>query len=299
MQVTAPTYFRFAKSVGALVTLMGVFTLGLFVTFVLTGTNALAAQLPSVDGLGLLLFGSFGAFALPLGASLFSADAATSTRLRIAGGALGLLAILRLLAYAHPELRATLGVAPLVEFFVLGSIALVASSVRPKDEAAVEMHFDFPMDAPASAAWVVLGEAFGDVADWTSTLRASSLDGPVEVGSTRTCEVEAFGPFAPRRLTEELIEFDERSMRFTYIARSGLPPVIRAAKNRWSVEHTAEGRCRARSHISIDLVWWAAPLAPLMRWSMRSGITEVGRELRDRVEGGVPPALEVEAKNWG
>lgn len=288
MQLASQNYYRFARGVGALVTLMGLLTVGAFVLFVLTGVNAVASELPELGHVGLLLMASIGGFALPLGASLFRSDPATSTRLRIAAGALGLMAIIRLVAFIHPELRATLGVAPLVEFFVLGGIALAAFGLRPEGEAAIEMHFEFGVDAPAAEVWRVLGEDFGNVAQWAASLRASSIDGDVSVGATRTCEVEAFGPFAPRTLTERLEVHDARGMRFTYSASSGLPSMIRAAKNRWSVEALGEVHSRARSHISIELAWWALPLAPLIAWRMRPGIEEVGEELAYRVERGQP-----------
>lgn len=286
MQIASRHYFHLAKGVGLLVTLMGLGTLAVFVSYVATGQNALAADLPELGGVGLLLMASLGAFALPLGASLFGRDPATAKRVRIAAGALALLAVLRLLAYLHPELRATLGVAPLVEFFVLGAIALVALSVRPDDEAAIELRTSVEVEAPAEEVWRVLADDFGDVGAFASSLRASSLDGPVEVGATRVCEVAAVGPFPPRTMNEKLVQLDPRRMKLAYEAGAGMPAVIRSATNRWSVEPLGDGRCRAHSRASIEVAWWALPLAPLFRMSIGKELRQFGEELRLHVEQG-------------
>ena len=286
MQIATRHYFHLAKGVGLLVSLIGLGTLAVFVTYVATGQNALAADLPQLSGVGLLLMASLGAFALPLGASLFGRDATTARRVRIAAGALALLAVLRLLAYLQPELRAALGVTPLVEFFVLGAIALVAFGVRPEDEASIELRTSVDVDAPAEEVWRVLADEFGDVGEFASSLRASSLDGPVEVGATRVCEVAAVGPFPPRTLTEKLLELDARRMTLAYAAGGEVPAVFRSATNRWSIVPLGEGRCRAHSHAAMEVAWWALPLVPLFRVSVDREVRRFGEELRLRVERG-------------
>ncbi|MEM7154582.1 MAG: SRPBCC family protein [Myxococcota bacterium] len=286
MKVTIATYHRLARLIGGLLTLMGLGLTAVFVMFTWTGENPLVGSALTLDGPGLLIMASIGAFALPLGLSLLFTDAATSARLRIAACALGLMALLRLVAFANPEIRAAVGLAPIVEFFVLGGLGFVAFGLRPDNESPIEMRIEIEVDAPASEAWQVLGEQFGDVGQWASSLRSSQLDRSPGVGAVRTCELTGFGPFSAGRISEELLEFDPAAMRFIYAARTGLPRMFHAAKNRWSVEAVDDHHCRVRSHASIDLHWWALPLATWLGWGIRSGVDRFTEELRHRVERG-------------
>ncbi len=286
MKITVTNYHRLAKLVGTVLTLLGLGVTAVFANFILTGANPLAATPVALDGPGLLVIASIGAFALPLGVSLFSSDSTTSTKLRIAAGALGLMALLRLSAYASADLRAVVGMTALVEFFVLGGIATLAYFLRPDNESSIDLVTEVELEAPASEAWRVLGEEFGNIGDWASGLQASSLNGCAEVGAQRTCELRAFGPFPAGRIIEELLEFDRDAMKFMYAPTSGMPPMFQAAKNRWSVEPLSASRCRVKSHASIDMHWWALPLANFLGSKIRSSIDTFSEEMRHRIEKG-------------
>ena len=67
----------------------------------------------------------------PLGLSLMGCDARTSFRLRVAAGALGAMAALRLLVFVFPFEGAALGYAPLVEAIFFGVVSGVALVIRP------------------------------------------------------------------------------------------------------------------------------------------------------------------------
>ena len=288
MKITLANYHRLARAVGALLTLMGLGLLAVFLVFVSTGQNPLAAPPLALSDAGMLIFGSVGAFALPLGMSLLWTDASTPSKLQLAACALWLMALIRLAAYASADMRALLGAAPLVEFFVLGGVASLAYFLRPDNEAPLELRTQIELDAPASVAWRVLGEEFGSVGEWASSLRSSSLDRELGAGAHRTCEVQGFGPFPPGTIIEELLEFDREAMRFSYRPTAGMPPMFLGAQNRWSVEVIDERRCRVRSHASIELRWWALPLAKLLARSICSGVDGFAEELRHRVERGEP-----------
>lgn len=275
-------------SIGALLALMGSGLLAVFLVYLATGVSPLAGT-PIGDGLGLLVLATIGAFALPVGLSLWSRSSPASANLRIAAFALGLMAVLRLAAMLSPDIRAAAGLTPLIEFFVLGGIAALALWVRPEDEAAIEITTTIDIDAPAAAAWNVLAERFDEVATFSRGLESSMLDRPVGIGATRTCETKPFGPFAAARLTEELVEFSPAAMRFSYVAGGELPAFIPGSKNRWSIQAMGPGQCRAISHASIELLWWAVPFAPFLGWTIRSEVGRFGEDLRNRVENG--PAL--------
>lgn len=288
MKITVANYHRLAKSVGALLTLMGVGLIAVFAVYVLTGSNLLAEPPVALNGAGLLISASIGAFALPMGLSLLNPDATTSTKLQLAAGALWLMALLRLCAFASPPLRALVGSAPLVEFFVLGGIGTLAYFLRPQNEFPIELRTEIELDVPASRAWTVLGEGFGNIGDWASGLRSSSLDRAVEVGALRTCELRGFGPFPSGRIIEELLEFDRDAMKFTYAPTSGMPPMFESAENRWSIEPLGKDRCRVTTHAFIDVRWWALPLAKLFGRGIRGTIDTFVLEMRHRVENGNP-----------
>lgn len=131
MNVSNLTYDRVAKGVGVMLTAMGASLLLMFCVFAATGINPVDAVLPGLGGLGLMIFASVGAFALPVGAVLLKGGPAAEGHLRIAAIALGLMALVRLVAFGNLEIRTIVGIMPLAEFFGLGSIALVVLFVRP------------------------------------------------------------------------------------------------------------------------------------------------------------------------
>lgn len=288
MHITSANYHRLAKFVGLLLTLMGVCLITIFVAFMWTGVSPLVDATPSIDGIGLLVLASLGAFALPLGVSLFNTDSATSARLKIAAYALGLMAVLRLVAFVSADLRAVVGVTPLIEFFVLGATAFAAFFVRPSDESPIQIRTDVALDVSATEAWRVLAGEFGDVAAYARGVQSSSLAGVGDVGegTVRTCRVAGVRPRSTATITETMVAFDPDGMRYAYVAGGQLPRMIAAATNRWSVHARGPSRCRAHSHVSVELRWWALPLAPLLGWGIRSELLRFGEDLKHRLEHG-------------
>ena len=132
----------------------------------------------------------------------------------------------------------------------------------------MELHHEIVVDAPACAAWGVLGERFGEISEW-SDLDRSSLEGELGVGAKRVCEGPAWGPFPATRATEELVAFDPDTMAFTYIGLDGLPWFMPKAQNSWSVVALDAQRCRVTTRAEVELVMWMRPLAPLFRLMIR------------------------------
>lgn len=151
----------------------------------------------------------------------------------------------------------------------------------------MEFHTDIEIDASADEAWQVLGEQFGDIAEWSATLATSHLVGDLGVGATRSCEGTGFGPFPPGVVTEKLTLFDRQARALTYEANTGLPPFVLTAMNRWTIESLGPERCRVHSHATVQLAWWARPLGFLMPWMMRGDMDRFSEEMRHRIERGV------------
>ncbi|MDH5675510.1 MAG: SRPBCC family protein [Myxococcales bacterium] len=140
--------------------------------------------------------------------------------------------------------------------------------------------------APAAAAWQLLGERFGDIASWSSGIDASQLDGELGVGATRECRSsESFGPFPPSVVREKLTLFDRERMELQYEVEAGLPPFLQRASNHWRVEPRGTGGCRIVSEAELTFRWWALPLQLLLPVIMRSELRAFSAELKRAVEG--------------
>src|SRR5262245_23147190 len=99
----------------------------------------------------------------------------------------------------------------------------------------LELHVE--IDAPAAAAWAVLGERFGDLGAWAAPIASSSLDGELGVGAIRTCQIATFGPLALGTVRERLIAFDPGRMTLAYESVDGLPAFLTSAVNYLSIQN--------------------------------------------------------------
>lgn len=142
----------------------------------------------------------------------------------------------------------------------------------------------------AEQAWQLLGEEFGEIAEWATPITESSLDGPLETGATRRCRIQGFGPFQASVFTEELVLFDRAARSFRYEARSGLPPLMTHAQNHWTIHETGPESCRITSTAELHVAWWAWPILPLLRFQITRDSKGFMESLRYRLEEGVPLA---------
>lgn len=94
------------------------------------------------------------------------------------------------------------------------------------------------IESPASHVWHLLGERFADIGEWADSIEDSSLDGHLDKGAVRTCELRSFGP-ASGTIKEELTHFDRDSQALTYVVRSGLPGFMQFVENAWTIEPLA------------------------------------------------------------
>lgn len=152
------------------------------------------------------------------------------------------------------------------------------------------------IDAPASAVWHVLGEQFGDVAEWSDSIEKSSLDRPLGKGAVRTCDLKAFGPVPAGQITEELTQFDRGSRSLTFVVRSGVPGFMRFVENVWTVEVLDERRSRVTSRATFHLAWWVLALSPLFRIQLGRGIRSFVGELEKTVAGSLEPVRPADAR---
>lgn len=135
------------------------------------------------------------------------------------------------------------------------------------------------INAPASAVWDVFGERFADVYKWAESILKSSIDGPLDRGVVRTCDVKGLGP-----ITEELTHFDRESHSLTYSVTSGAPNLMKSIENAWSIESQGDNRSKVTSQATFELKWWAFPLSPLMRISLSRTLRAFTEQLKQHVE---------------
>src|SRR5215831_8394388 len=117
----------------------------------------------------------------------------------------------------------------------------------------MEMRAELVIKAPAQDAWVVVGERFGEIAEWASAITESFMDGPPAAGRVRTCQVAGFGPIAAGVIKERLIEFNPQAGSLSYEAAAGMPWFIAGAVSRWSVHAGPGSACTVRIRATLAL----------------------------------------------
>ncbi len=152
----------------------------------------------------------------------------------------------------------------------------------------VDLRAEVVIDAPAAAAWAVLGERFGQIGEWAAPITSSSVDGELTVGAIRTCQFSGFGPFKPGAIRERLFEFDPRAMTLAYESVEGMPSFVKMARNRWTVEPRSAASCLVRTHATLELQGPLRLLQFVVARRLQADGARVLDELRYQVEYGRP-----------
>ena len=152
----------------------------------------------------------------------------------------------------------------------------------------MELRAEVVIHAPAHAAWLVLGERFGQIGEWAAPIVASSLDGEPTVGSVRTCQIARFGPFKPGAIKERLVAFDAPAMSLAYESAEGMPAFVKYALNRWSVQPETDTTCVVRTHATVELQGPMRLLTLFLKFRLQADGARVLDELRYLIEHGRP-----------
>lgn len=136
------------------------------------------------------------------------------------------------------------------------------------------------MSVDADAVWDLLGERFADIGVWSDGVVASRLDGPLQEGAVRTCELKPTSA-ASGIVQERVTRFDRGARAVSYEIVGGLPGFMRHVENKWVITPIGVGRARVVSSLTIKLAWWMTPMAPMIRKQFSKLI--VG--LMDELEG--------------
>ncbi len=136
MYITHTQYRQLAKAIGILFTVMGGTLLALYCVYLAQGSTPLGVEHPSLNnGAPMMLLGTVGAFALPVGLFVFGSRSNPEAWVRMGAVVMGLMAAIRLLGFATIEVRAQVGMTPLFEALIFGIIATVALCVRVETDA--------------------------------------------------------------------------------------------------------------------------------------------------------------------
>lgn len=148
----------------------------------------------------------------------------------------------------------------------------------------MKIYSEHHLTASSERAWHVLGENFAKIAQWASSLESSSLDGELGLGANRTCRIKSFGPIRATTIIEELLDFDAQAMQFTYHVKSGLPPFLSCAQNKWSIQSTGEDHCKVNSEALVKLKWWFWPLQWVFMLLIKRDMNKTFEEMRYFIE---------------
>jgi hypothetical protein len=133
--------------------------------------------------------------------------------------------------------------------------------------------------ATPDAVWQVLGEEFGDIAEWAGAVLESSVDGPVAEGTTRTCLIKAKRPF---EVDERLVYFDRETRALTYRVTAGVPGMMKRLENAWTVQ-AQDGGSLVRTVVTLEVTWWALPMLPVLRSQLAKDMAGLTSHLETRV----------------
>lgn len=120
------------------------------------------------------------------------------------------------------------------------------------------------INATADAVWDVMGERFADIGEWSDTVIASSLDGPLQEGAVRTCELKPT-PAASGTIKERITKFDRAGKSFAFDIVDGLPGFMRRVNSEWTIRSLGGPRTQAVNTLTIEVAWWMRPMLPMIR----------------------------------
>jgi hypothetical protein len=152
------------------------------------------------------------------------------------------------------------------------------------------------IDTPASDVWRVIAHQFAAIGEWASAIPTSyaAPEATPPVGAEVGARVCATGVRGFNDVREQFTFYDEEAMRFAYEATTGLPGMVRHAKNQWQVSPLDESHCRVEAQAVVDLrTVPGLVLAPLLMMQMKRLGRQTLEELKYYVEHGRPHRRKV------
>ncbi len=155
----------------------------------------------------------------------------------------------------------------------------------------------FTVNASADRLWEIMGQEFGQVSHWASSIHDSQgrntgrvLDGAPCSG--RVCET-AMGSFK-----EQIHTYDESRKTLAYDAKGDkMPFFVKHLANNWTFTPLSGGKCKVDMRMEIGLLpVFNLLMAPMMRMQMGGVIEKIIEELTYFAENGMPHPRKLEAQ---
>ena len=146
----------------------------------------------------------------------------------------------------------------------------------------MELRLETPIDAPADAAWQLLGPEFAQIDRWSSFVRTSRPIDRSEVPAGTMVAPTAPVPGRETTTKATLIEVltaysdDERTLTFEGV---GLPPVVSYAGNTQSIVETGPNSSAVVFEVRMDFKGPFKLLGPVMKRRMQKTFGAVQADL--------------------
>lgn len=145
----------------------------------------------------------------------------------------------------------------------------------------MQLRAQMEVAAPAGRVWWLVGEKFGEIAEWAPGLAASRLEGELDVATVRVCQAHASWPFKAGTVRERLLSFDRATMTLAYRAIEGLPSFMEHEFSRWSVTPLSAARCRVdvcgELHVHGAMRLLTVPLGWMLQRMARQALVELAQ----------------------
>ena len=155
----------------------------------------------------------------------------------------------------------------------------------------MELHIETEIDAPATKVWKILAHQFGDIADWTATVKASRVvnaDNYPEFIAASTAPVSARETITSFATAVEIItDYSEEKMQLTFDA-VGLPPFMSTAQNTQRVIAKGPEKSVVSFDFNIGLKHIFNVMTPLLKSRFHKTMGGLQHELKQYAETGTP-----------
>lgn len=150
----------------------------------------------------------------------------------------------------------------------------------------MDIYTQIKLNVSAGDAWKIVGEKFGEFGDWVSVLESTSFKGTLGIGGTRICRTHATGLFPASVIEERLDAYNPEEYSYTYSVTTGLPPILKNAKNSWIIKPLGQHHCNIQSHAALELKFWLKPMSSLLKIHIQRDVTKAFEEMGHFIETG-------------
>ncbi|MEM8889594.1 MAG: SRPBCC family protein [Bacteroidota bacterium] len=152
------------------------------------------------------------------------------------------------------------------------------------------------VEKSVSACWAVLGDQFTEIYTWASQVNHASGDGEAGINGAacdiRSCDVSGIG-----KIEEELIAFDPARYHLAYNVTKGLPDMMKAAQNSWTLIPISENRTRVEMKANFQLQGFlSALMKPVIKVNFKKMTKHLVEDFKFYLETGEVHPRKIKAR---